>query len=268
MSFDPNNSSTWACRELHNPPEFDVAAYQEKIDAIFGLSDTGMSIVRLVWAPDILKCYTKFFTSWIGLQGAGSELRARYKFSTIQIPGTPDIIDIPPPRWILEEFNHPGQVNASWEAARWAKDGREMRPPPPPEGHYSHLITIARHSNKCCKHAKKHKVVCWGKFRNPAETDLEILRRAKAKRDEDIAIDITKPLTEADLARVSLDTKHRIEEQEAITQEQIKEFVDANALELLELYTGRKFSDKTKKFSIPRFNNQKTTEAGLIISRN
>lgn len=267
--MDYNNPSTWADPKLHASPSFDVETFQKKIDDIFGLSETGLPIVRLVWAPDIQRCYHKFYTSWIGLQGAGSELRARYKYSTVQIPGTPDIIDIPPPRWMLEEFNHPGQANASWEAARWAKDGRELRPPPPAEGHFTHLITIALHNKKkCCKFAKRDKVVCWGRYRQPDEKDLETLRMAKARRDADIAIDVTKPLTERDQTRIALETSSKIAEQEAATQKKIKEFVDENALELIGLVVpGARISEKNKKFSIPKFPITKT-EAGIIIPSN
>lgn len=267
MSLDFNKPETWADPALHSPPSFDVEAYQTRINDILGLSETGMPVVRLVWAPDITKCYSKFYTSWIGLMGANSELRAKYKYATIQIPNTPDQIDIPPPRWILEEFHHPGQYTAAWEQTRFNKDGYEIRPAPPTDGYYDELLKIAIHNpKKCCKQAIKRKVVCWGRYRQPDTKDLDVLRKAKAKRDAAPFIDVTKPLTEIDKKRVALETKNRVEEQQKLIQEKIKEFVDENALELLEAsIPGIRLSDKTTKFSIPKLMNTKTTEAGLIV---
>lgn len=269
MSLDRNKPTTWASRELYVPPDFDVAAYQNRIDEVMGKSDTGLPIVRLVWAGDIKKCFSKFYTSWNSAGfGVDSELRAKYLYASIKIPGSPDIIDIPPPRWIFEEFNHPGQYMASWQAARFDSENREVRPAPPPNGYYSELFPIVTHkADECCKEAAEKKVICWGYYREPDEKDLEVLRAAKKLRDEDPFVDPTKPLDEATLARARAEALVQVEKFEKERDQKLKDFVDENAVELLEL-CGVPVSDVARKmFSIPtalRGMNQKT-ESGVIV---
>jgi hypothetical protein len=265
MSFDKNKPSTWACSEIYTPPaSFDVAGYQSQIDEILGLSDTGMPMVRLVWAGDRKKCYSKFYVTWKpdGF-GLSSELRAKYKYMSLQVPGTSDVIDIPPPRWIFEQFEHPGQYAASWEAARF-QNGREMRPGHPPNGYYSHLLTIADHgaSKECCKKATEDKVVCWGDYREPDTKDLGILRKAKFLRDQDRFVDTTKPLDEDTLNILGKETDDRVAEQQKIIDKKVEEYIDENFLELCEAVgipvTGR----ARAAYSIP---NKQKTENGIII---
>lgn len=251
--FDFDKPETWADRQIYSYPDFDVTGFQVRLNDIFGLSETNLPIVRLVWPGDIKKCYSKFYVSWNGLWGNKSELRAKYLYASIKIPGTPDIIDIPPARWILEQYNHPGQYMASWEATRFdKKTGRELRPAPPPNGYYSHLWTIARHDEQCCKAASENMKVCWGSYRLPDDHDLEMLKSAKQARDRDRKIDPTKPLDEKTLEQIKRETEERIAKTDAIVEQHLKEFIDENALEMIEFFTGVKVSDTARRvFSIP-----------------
>lgn len=251
-SFSVNKPETWGCAEIHTPPVFDVAAYQKKINAIFGLSPTGHEIVRLVWAPDIKKCYSRFYTSWApDGTGVNDELRAKYRYATIAIPGTAnDIIDVPPPRWIIEDREDPGQFAATWEAGRWSQ-GREIRPPAPTEGYYAELFKIAKHNGTCCKETPRQ-FVCWGEYREPDEKDLERLKRAKYLRDKDEEFALDAPVPEKVLASAALVTNEKIAQKQLMADEKMKEFVDENALELIEMFTGIKCSEKTRKFSLPK----------------
>lgn len=265
MTLDLNKPDTWADSAIHSPPAIHLK-FQARIDKIFGLAENAMPIVRLVWAPDIQQCYSKFYTSWNEFkQGVDTELRAKYKYATVAIPGSPDIIDIPPPRWILEQREEPGQYAQAWEAARYDNEGRERRPPPPTTGYYSHLMTIATHDSVCCKNTPKQ-VVCWGKYREPDTKDLEILKRAKYLRDQDKEIDVHKPLTVETLAAVGKKTRDEQVEREMKIAEKTAEFVEDNALELIQMFTGQRLSEKTKKFSFP--SNMKRKESGLIVPQN
>lgn len=261
--MDFNNPHTWADKAIHTPPiSFDVTAYQKKLDALYPPKTEGRPEVRLVWAPSIKDCYTRRYSAWSKISNLGteSELRAKYKYAEIKIEN--DLyIDIPPPRWIIEERNDLGQVGQSWEAGRWAKDGREMFPPLPPEGFYSELFKIVRHDADCCNNKPKN-IVCWGKYREPDEKDLEVIKKAKFLRDHDEEIALDRPLSDKVLASAARTTNNRIALKQAYADQKIKEFVDENALELIAMFTGQPLSDKTKKFSLPT--NLKK-ENGIIV---
>ena len=261
LPFDYNKPDSWACRQINVTPNFDVEGYQKKIDAIVGKSENGHSMVRLVWAGDIQKCYTKFYTSWTSTgMGMSTELRARYKYASIQIPSTPDIIDIPPARWMLEEYHHPGQYLASSMATRFNSNGQQVKPDPSREGYYDSLITIATHTATCCEVSHKEYKVCWGLYRQPGQVDLERLRRAVHLREHDHKIDTTNPLDIVTMERIGIESARKTKTLEDLSKAEIAAFVDEHFLELLSAMTGQEFSDKTKKYSLP--NKQK--ESGII----
>jgi hypothetical protein len=266
MAFNLDKPETWANTAVHHPPSsFRIDEFQERLNAVMGLSDTGLPMVRVVWAGDIAKTYSKFYVSWIGSRGVMSELRAKYKYCTIQIPETPDIIDIPPPRWILEEWNHPGQYFESWEAARFDKEGREIRPEPPPEGYYSHLFTIARHNKFCCERAKKDSVVCWGNYRKPDGRDIAMIQEAKHRRDADKEVPLDRPLSLDILENVAKETASAIQTRQEKIDDELRQYIDENAVELICAFTGIEMNDKMKKFSFPK--THQSTESGLIVPK-
>lgn len=271
-SFDKNIPSTWASAEVYSPPSsFDVAGYQTKIDEILGLSETNRPIVRLVWAGDRQKCYSKFAAGW-NADGSAAiwETRAKYKYASLQVPGTgSDIIDIPPPRWVFEQFNHPGQYEATWHATRFV-DGREQRPGPPEGGYYSELYTIAHHGDfKCCEKVAQEKMVCWGMYREPDEKDLQILREAKFKREADRFVDPAKPLDAKTLDILGKQTAEEIAKRDAEIEAEVAEYIDEHAFELIEAATGQKVPESLRKqFSIPALpGGVETTGSGLVIPR-
>lgn len=275
-SLDYDEPRSWAHQEIYSYPNYDVGEFQKKLDKLFGLSETNLPIVRIVWPGDIKKCYSKFYVSWAGSGfGIDTELRAKYRYASIKIPGTVDIIDVPPPRWILEQFNHPGQYMASWEAARFDKAGREIRPAPPPNGYYSHLWTIARHDEKCCEEARASTKVCWGSYRQPDDQNIDMLAQAKQARDRDREIDTTKPLDERTIEAINRETEERLAKTDAIVEQHLREFIDENALEMIEFFTGRRASNRARKaFSIPanlkgkyRIEKENIERAELIIPR-
>lgn len=177
----------WADNSTWPRPVFDVAAFQKKIDEIVGVTLKGQSIVRLRWMRDP-DCYEKFYTKWDLATPVAFDLRARYKFATVDLPNG-DFVDIPPPRWVLEQRYEPEQIAAEWEKARWETvDGmpRPKRDACPAEGYYSHLWTIAAHSPDCCvEGVSKDGTVCWGMYRQPSEKDLTTLRAMMWRKRKD-----------------------------------------------------------------------------------
>lgn len=261
--MDYNKPHTWINPALHTPPsEVDIAAFQRDINKIFPLTTEGFADVRLVWAPSIETCYSRRYSDWskISNLGTASDLRARYKYAEIKLDSG-ELFDIPPPRWIVEERNSLGQVGESWEQTRFAKDGREMFPPLPAYGYYSELFKINSHDDQCCKSTPKE-LVCWGKYREPGKVDIDRLKRAKFLRDKDVEINLNAPLNDKVLASAAREANARIALKKLQIDERVKEFVDENALELIEHFTGIKLSEKTKKFSIPKHFKK---ENGIIV---
>lgn len=173
-------TSTWA------RPVFDVAAFQKKIDRIVGVTTKGQSIVVLRWMRD-RECYEKFYKKWDLITPTDYDLRARYKFATVTLPDG-EFVDIPPPRWVLEQRYEPEQIAATWEQSRWETvDGipRPKRDPCPREGYYSHLWTIASHPNCCADGIKSDGIVCWGSYRRPSEKDLTTLKAMMWRKRKD-----------------------------------------------------------------------------------
>ena len=127
VSLHPyNDERKWASAGIFKRPEFDVAGYQKRIDRVVGLSPSGQSIVRLMWAWDVRKWEN---TAWdeFGVATAG-EWRQTYRALSIGI-GNDDYVDISPPRWILEERFEPEQIAHSWELTRYRRVTTEPAPP-------------------------------------------------------------------------------------------------------------------------------------------
>lgn len=245
MTYDKNSETTWACREVHTPPVFDVKAFQSRINKILPPTPEGYPVVRLVWGASIKDTYEPYYCNWSMITGHGTEteLRAKYRYATIKIPNTTDtFIDVPVPRWILEERNSFGQQGASFEAARFNKEGKEVRPPMPKEGYYTELATIAWHDGDCCAESEKTKVVCWGKYREPSQSDLDRLRRAVYLREQDAYIDPDKPLSAETLALIGLQTADKIQKKQEDADKALDGFIDEYAKEY--------FGKKPKEFSL------------------
>jgi len=175
----------WAENSSWPRPSFDVQAFQKRIDAIVGKTARGDSIVVLRWMRD-KECFEKWYTQWDVTTPTAHELRARYKFCTIEdIPGQPGlVVDIPPPRWVLEQRYEPEQIAAEWEKTRWEmRDGvpRPLRDACPREGYYAWLLTIASHGRCGCENGiltvGDQPTVCWGRYAEPTEQVLTTLKR-------------------------------------------------------------------------------------------
>src|SRR6478736_5844382 len=107
-----NIKSLWASAGIYKQPEFDVKAYQKRIDAVVGLSPSDQPIVRVLWAWDARKWENTEWNSF-GVATNG-EWRQKYRALSVDI-GNDDYVDISPPRWILEERYEPESIAESWE---------------------------------------------------------------------------------------------------------------------------------------------------------
>ncbi len=113
-----NDQRLWATAGIYKPPDFDVPAFQKRIDAVVGLSPSGQSIVRVLWAWEARKWENTEWDSF-GIATAG-EWRQKYRALSVDI-GNDDYVDISPPRWILEERFEPESIVQSWELTRYRK---------------------------------------------------------------------------------------------------------------------------------------------------
>lgn len=175
----------WGDPSIWPRPSFNVEEFQKKIDKIVGLSVRGDSIVKLRWMRDN-ECYEKIYTKWDLATPTDFDLRAKYKFTTIDLPDG-NFVDIPPPRWVLEQRYEPEQIADEWEATRWENVDGLPRPirDACPGGYYQWLWTIAEHTNCCEDGITEENTVCWGKYREPNEKDLTTLRAMMWRKNKD-----------------------------------------------------------------------------------
>ena len=256
MQIDYNDPATWGQKAIYQPPSFPVADFQKKIDKICGTAPSGEPMVRLVWAAS-KECFTKFFNVWDSFGfGVFSELRAKYRYATIEINAV-DKIDVPPPRWMLEDRVDPVQYAATYEQTRWVwnqDEQRQVERAPKidlTKGYYAPLLTVARHG-VCCKTAKANGVVCWGEYKQPTETELKILARAVERRDA--AAKQQSPFEALSNETLEQADKEIGDAQAAIKadrRQKMSDAIDDNPLKFLSYFTGVNFGDKVKAFSIP-----------------
>jgi hypothetical protein len=183
-----NDPRKWGSDGIWNPPFFPVQAYQTKINKIVGTSE-GKPIIRLIWAWHSRKWVNE---EWDQFGNATKgDWRAKYRFMTVRYGDR--YTDLSPPRWILEERFEPGQYMPAWNQTRWQMDpvlGRthDVGGPAPTDGWYGYLETIALHdkNKECCERAwQTRRARCWGYYKPPGESELNVLRRAKWLLEQD-----------------------------------------------------------------------------------
>ena len=264
MELDFNDCATWGQKAIYQAPSFDVVQYQEKINRICGLAPNGEPVVRLVWAAS-KECFSKFYSVWDSMGfGVLTELRAKYRFATVEINPV-DRIDIPAPRWMLEDRVDPAQFAATYEQTRWVwneDEGRQVERRPKIDltrGYYAPLLTIARHGS-CCGKARNSKVVCWGQYKEPDERELIMLREAVAKRDLFEDQSPFESLTKETLEKSDREVSESQAALKAERQEKMSEAIDDNPLKFLSYFTGVDFKEKVKGFSDSRGTLKLATE--------
>lgn len=268
--MDFNDSRTWLTPELHRAPAFDVAGYQARVDAICGLNSFGRPNVLLSWAPSP-ENYQKYFCEWdtAGF-GTKTEVRAQYVFETLTNKDG-DILELPPPRWVLKQFVPPAFYAATDNSVRWSKkqsapvatqtlvhgaekrsDGlqegsqvflREIRPPRPVDGYYVPLMAIGGHNGYCCAEMKRSRRTCFGTYREPDDAYLEWLRAAVKLRTESDEENPEAGITPKLLKRAAAEAAEKLEKQEREADEHLHGLVSDNLGEIM-AYLFRDASDE------------------------
>lgn len=265
--------------ECFRPPaDVDVEDYQKRIDAITGLSDSGQSLIKLVW-------------SWNSREWIDGVWRAKYRFLTVEIDNKE--VDICPPRWVFEERYEPGQYWDSWQATRYHREdvtevikdgvvsfegGRliDRKGEPPRDGWYNYLVGCqpVEHAFGCCeKMWEQGRKACWGYYRPPAQPDLDHIGRMVARKNADnFKQSPHEPLSVEsleDAQRLAFQKSEKLEEKNR--QETVERFNHYDKLYGHLLRDG----DRAKhlrhgKFSIPTIpiTGLKETPGGLIVPEN
>lgn len=188
----------WGSAGIWDPPSFDAAGFQQRLDEVAGKTPAGHSVVRLVWAWHARSLHN---VDWDGMgRPTKAEWRQRYRFMSVRLSNGDDV-DISVPRWILEELYPASLLAATWEQARYLRERVDTGNPNeevfrrvdklgelPPEGYYRYLQSVNEHDpdDACCERAwKTSRRRCWGYYRPPAEKDLRAVQRAITLRDRD-----------------------------------------------------------------------------------
>ena len=245
---------------------FDVKAYQAKIDKICGLTPKGKSTVILSWMPDI-ENYTRYYSEW-DTAGFGTEtvLRCQYVERTVVKNGRQ--IDIPPNRWALKQWQDGSQYAAIDDKLRWLQKQvgqqrllRENRPALPTEGRYIPLISIGKHNSFCCKEAKGQGFRCWGEYREPDESYLTLLKKAVAQREKENGQNPNEPISQRTLMEAAKEAAIEIKRKEKEADDLLDDMIKDNFKEMTEYYTGVKLDPKI--FGFP----SKVTKSGLVVPK-
>jgi len=197
-----NQPSPWNRRQIR--------AYQKRLDAIAGVTPTGASRIRLIWAAD----------PEVGMQIWGGVRRFKYFVSeTIALQ-----------RFVLEQLHEPAEYKPNWEQGRYRWDGAirtDLKGDPPPNGLYTHLHTVAEHDHRCCDGTmliNGHQA-CYGFFGLPDENELEMVRLAIALRNATPELQPGEVIPQAELEKELRDTKYWEEYSREKTREEFGQVV-------------------------------------------
>lgn len=162
------------------PCPVDLQPWQDRINAIVGISITGKPRLRVVWGQDV--------------QGGGGmwccgQRRAKYAFYRYEEAG--QILDIGIPRFYVEELHTNAELRKDnhWEKTRYYTDPQlgvlDVLGPLPEDGFYTSVFAIALHDEVCCNGTGVlNNDMCLGAYRPPCDADLDRIRRMKRRRDE------------------------------------------------------------------------------------
>lgn len=188
------------------PQPVDVAAFQTKLNALFGFHlTTGRPWVRIVWAPSSERDkYGDLLTfDWNQYGDGGRGMwRRRYLYdsreSTIEAKDPETGLwyarqvfdDIAAPRFMLERFVPPETACAGWQQKGVDKDGAKWTERSKPVNGYYDTLNISRrvspllaggmlctHDSVCCANAKKAEVDCYGFYIEPSREHIAELER-------------------------------------------------------------------------------------------
>lgn len=260
--MDYNNPETWLHPSLHDEPvSFDKGSFQRRIDEICGLNRYGRPNVLLTWMPS-QENYSRYYCEWDAAGfGTKFELRGQYIFDTLE-DGKGNTLELPPPRWALKQFMPPEQYLLTDNQMRWKKavtgrEGqrtfvRELRPARPTDGYYVPLIAIGKHNPFCCEAEKKHRLKCWGDYREPGESHLLLLKKAVKRRNAENADRPEAGLTTKMLSQAALEAADTIRRREEIADAAMDHLLNEHMDPMLAyLLNDPSFLERSKAFSLP-----------------
>ena len=157
--------------------------FQKRLNSAFGADNA----IIVTWSGD--RRYGDVFLN----ENGDIERKPVLLFGEIPV-NEKDYIYISAPRFCLLEVYHGSQLAASWESASVVKekDGtlKRIRPDKPPEFFYGHLRVIATHETvvdgypMCCTRLWRNgKRICYGKYREPDDSDIAFVRRIRENQD-------------------------------------------------------------------------------------
>ncbi len=189
------------------PSNFDVAAYQKRIDDLVGTRD-GRPIIKLAWGPEELrwrphphgtKPHGYTFPIFIAYHDAeGNEVSA--------------------PRWVLLERIEPEQYAPTWEASRYSMYEGSLWDwsGPCPVERYVELKAWCYHDGKCCPclgnecKCGPEYFHCWGRYLEPNERLLDWIRKTAWEAQRDPDVDPTKDIRHLESARAQMKLRSQL----------------------------------------------------------
>jgi len=193
LSLHPyDDINNWLKGDFKTPPwsPKQIQDFQDRLDSAFGAKNAFV----LVWSAD--RRYGDEFYNEHG------ELEKKPPLLFKEVPASDkpnekDYIYIGVPRWMIMEVHHGSQLEAGWESASWVTDPdgskRRVRPENPPEFYYVNARVIDRHEQTsvigavapCCQRMWSNgKNVCFGRYREPDETDIAFVRGIRENQDK------------------------------------------------------------------------------------
>lgn len=215
---DPRN---WKDVYSKAPSNFDVAAYQQRIDAITGTVN-GKSIIRVVWGGEHEMQIAKEVTSL----GTATEL-VKVGMHRTRVKGVPGKVRIK--RWIFEEYQAPAQIPQDMFVRMPHASGLYLPPQMVQErihGRYEKWYPACDHS-KCLKEdCESTDYFCFGDYREPDERDLQKIARITQKRLQMSHADPLSPISEWWREQWEREAMAEVNEKERKEQESLDEFYD------------------------------------------
>ncbi len=220
-----DDMENWCKGDFGEPPwsRERIAAFQKQIDSAFGAENA----IVLVWSGD--RSYGEEICDgpWDSFGNPIGKFNRKPVLLFGQFPvNADDYIYVMPPRWCLMEAHHGSQLT-DWSDAAWVSDencigGRKrIRPKIAPEFYYVHLMNgvmslherplITGDQPPCCKRMGKR--ICYGKYREPDESDLARIRGIREDMDHwGIAQRADEPRSAKMLMMANLATTHFMKE--------------------------------------------------------
>ena len=249
-----NKPSAWANDIKRTELGFGPRRFQRQINRIVGATALNQPIIRLEWAPDMVRWEAGYF-------------RHPYRCYTEWVDGEP--VDVPVPRWVLTQRTEPARYLAAWHRNRYVDDPEtgeqvDAMGEPPPDGWYQHLVTLTTHHDGCCKRFGRMK--CWGLYWEPDDRVLDLLRQMKAERDaQPHKYDVTAPMGDQELRDATRGARSwnegLAERRKTETRERMADLWKTHGRKLL---TGDP-DDKAREYSLPTPPGYQQTESGLYM---